>query len=352
MGKLAPLPPVAPKTWNALFTAATDFAALKPWEFAYDSDAVGLIDPETGERRIATVLGNAGEVFAAVFYRRGGLRWILSMLSDSPNPEDLNNSDGMDCLKLEFVPKRELWKEDLAVLKTAAFKPFGKGAVWPQFRSSDPGWHPWHINQIEADQLLVDLPRLTAFCRMFKQHPALFDKRDATEIPFIPTTLPVRPLAPEDLNWQPLILPPNAIDPFQIPGDKLEKLRSLKHAPEMECEFDSTLLPGGSFIENGRPCFGRFSLLVEKQRGLVIGMGVHGGALSPGDAAGKGLTEGLLMAGQLPGKIYIGGSRFQAVLKPLCDELEIQLIPAASLPLLEEALHSLSEQMLAIGEPH
>src|ERR1017187_10416692 len=107
MPKLAPPPDVAPETWRALLAAAADFAALAPWEFAYDSDAVGLIDPVTGETRIATVLGNAGEVaydsdavvlidpvagetriptvlgnagefFAALFYPRpAGLRWIL-----------------------------------------------------------------------------------------------------------------------------------------------------------------------------------------------------------------------------------------------------------------------------------
>ena len=164
MPKLAPPPPVAPESWRALLAAAIDFAALEPWAFARDRDPVGLLDPITGEIRIGHVLGNGGEVFAAVFYRRAGLRWILSMFGDTPDPGDFNNADGMDCLKVEFVSKRELWKEDLAGLKAAGFKPAGNGPVWPQFRSSEPGWHPWHINQAEADQLVADLPRLTAFC--------------------------------------------------------------------------------------------------------------------------------------------------------------------------------------------
>jgi len=79
-----------------------------------------------------------------VIYRRAaGLRWILQMLGDTPAVEDFNNADGLDCLKLELVSKRELEKADLAMLKAAGFKPAGKGVVWPQFRSADPGWHPW-----------------------------------------------------------------------------------------------------------------------------------------------------------------------------------------------------------------
>jgi hypothetical protein len=33
MPKLAPPPPVAPETWRALLAAASDFAALQPWEY-------------------------------------------------------------------------------------------------------------------------------------------------------------------------------------------------------------------------------------------------------------------------------------------------------------------------------
>ncbi len=344
--KFAPPPSVAPETWHALLAATAEFAALEPWEFAHDSDPVGLIDAGTGEARIGHVLGNGGEVFAAVFYRRAGLRWILAMLGDPSDPEDLNHADGMDCLKVELVPKRELWKEDLALLKAAAFKPAGKGAIWPQFRSSSPGWHPWHLTQVEADQLLADLPRLTAFYRLFAQHPDLYDDRSATEIPFLPVPLPDRPLALKDLDWRPLLLPPlTGFEPFRPAGGDLEKLHALRREPGLECEFDCSLMPGGSFVENGRPCFGRVSLLVEKQRGLVIGMDVASGALTPGEAAGQSLVKALLMGNSLPEKIFIGGSRLRPVLQPLCDELKIQLRPASSLPVLEEAVESLSQHM-------
>ena len=204
MPKFAPSPPVAPETWRALLAAAANFAAVQPWEFMYDSDIVGLMDPATDETPIGAVLGSAGEVFAAVFYRRSpGLHWILQMRDGTSDPEDLNTADGMDCLKLEFVPKRELWKEELAMLKVAAFIPAGKGSVWPQFRSAEPGWLPWRINQTEAGQLRVDFPRLTAFCRLFEEHPELFGERASTEIPFLPVALPDRPLTPKDLDWRP-----------------------------------------------------------------------------------------------------------------------------------------------------
>lgn len=327
--------------------AATDFAALRPWEHAADCHTIGLMDPITGQMRIGHVLGNAGEVFAAVFYRRGGLRWILSLLGEQSEPPDLHVAEGMDGLKLEFVPKRELLKEDLALLKALAFKPAGKGPVWPQFRSAEPGWHPWHLNQEEADQLLVDLPRLTTFCRLFEQHPDLYDNRDATEIPFLPVPIPDRPLTLKDLDWRPLPLPPlTGLEPFQADPAQLEQLRALKRESGLACEFECTLLPGGSFYENDRPCYGRFSLLVERQNGMLLGLEVASGALPPGEAAGRSLVKTLIMGKTLPEKILIAGSHLQTVLQPLCDTLQIQLRPATALPALEEAFASLSQHLL------
>ncbi|HEV2692344.1 MAG TPA: hypothetical protein VG347_05560 [Verrucomicrobiae bacterium] len=258
--------------------------------------------------------------------------------------------EGMDCLKLELVPKRELGKNDLSVLKAAGFKPDGKGAVWPQFRSWEPGWQPWFINQTEAEQLLADLPRLTAFYELFERYPKLYDERPMTEIPFLPARLPDRPLKPDDLDWQPLLLPPLAgFDPFQASTKHYEELRSLKQQPGREVEFECTMIPAASFHENGRPCLARVGLLVERPSGLVSGTELMSGTVKPGEAAGSMLMKSFLKARALPETIFIAGTRFQPVLQPLCDELNIKLCPVSSLPLLEEAVASLAGFMRGDG---
>lgn len=331
---------MALETWCALLAAAADFAALKPWEFTFDSDVVGLIDPRTGETRIASVLGYRREVFAAILYRRAaGLRWILQMLAEPPVPQIFAMPEGMDCLKLEFVTKRELDKHDLAIFDAAGFKPKGRGCVWPQFRSCEPGWHPWFLNQTEADQLLADLPRVTAFCRLLGQNPDLYADHPMVEIPFVPAILPDRPLTPADLDWHPVSPPPETgLEPFQASAEQLQKLRALSRQPGLECEFDCVLLVEASFCEQGRPCFARVGLLVETRRGLVVGVSAESGALPPGQAAGRTLVATLLMAGALPAKLFIRGLRLQPVLQPLCDELQIQLRPVESLPQWDEAM--------------
>jgi hypothetical protein len=237
-----------------------------------------------------------------------------------------------------------LWKEDLARLNAAGFKPTGKGAKWPQFRSAEPGWHPWHVTQTEAEQLLVDLPRLTAFSKMFEEHPGLYDGRATVEIPFLPAKLPERALTPDDLEWRPVVLAPEPQpEPFRPAPEQMERLRALKRLSAI-FEFDSIILPGASFLENGRPCFGRVSLLVETQRGLVVGMEMHGGPMQMAEAAGRALVKGLLTAGGLPQKLMICGMQLLPALEPLCDALKIRMEPASSLPALDEAVESISQR--------
>src|SRR5579864_2188669 len=102
--KLAPPPPVAHETWRQLLSLVTAFAASKPWEVVSDADVVGLEDLKSGETRICCVLGNAGQIFGAIFHRRGaGLRWLLNTVSDSPDEPGPEIAEGIDCLKLEFV---------------------------------------------------------------------------------------------------------------------------------------------------------------------------------------------------------------------------------------------------------
>ncbi|MBX3735025.1 MAG: hypothetical protein KF791_20810 [Verrucomicrobiae bacterium] len=346
MPKYAPAPIVDSSTWRALLLLAEPLEKFAPWEFASDVDCVGLEDADDGDYRLAHVLGNAGEVFAAVLYRRRGIAWLLKALSEDLDPHDFSALEEMDCLKVEFVPRRELAKEDLAVLKTAGLKPAGKGRLWPQFRSTIPGWHPWHIDQAEADQLLRDLPRLTAFLKLLKSNPSLFEERSDGELPFLPASLPGRPLALDDLNWRKCIrLPDPPLSPYVPPQSEMDPLRSLPRTRQLVVEFDSALMPGASFRENGRPCFGRVALLVESVNGIVIGGKASSGAMHPGDAAGAALVSLLRQAPVLPSMLVLRNPRWRPVVEGVCGALGIEVRMAKRLPALDEALAHLERSM-------
>jgi hypothetical protein len=344
--KCAPPPAIARETMLALLAATTEFAAAKPWEYMCDSDVAGLIDPGTGEVRLVTVLGNAREVFGAVFYRRAsGLRWLLNTLND---PEECANLEGiatMDSLKVELVRKNELPKEDLTALKALDFKPAGKGLVWPQFQSVQPGWLPWFIDQTEAEQLLVDLPRLTSFTAFFRNHSDLFHDRPPSEIPFLPNPMPNRPLEAKDLEWRPLIASPETFDPFKAGDEQLDQLRKLKREHKAAFEYGSRILIGSTVLEKGRPCFSRISLLVEHGNGFMLGFDLSLATVPFVQCAGAALVKTLVHSGSLPGTILIDDNRLEPVLAALCDILNIDLVPSEELAGLAEARASLDNFM-------
>ena len=347
--KLAPPPQITRETMLALLTATTEFAAVKPWEVMADCDLVGLIDPVTGETRLTSVLGNGGEVFGAVFYRRAsGLRWILDALDSPEECMSLEVMEGMDCLKVELIPKRYMLREDLALLKALNFKPTGKGQAWPQFQSTTPGWMPWFIDQAESEQLLADIPRLTKFHALFRDHPKLFEDHLPGEIPFLPHPTPDRPLVLEDLVWRPYLSIPEPYEPFRATEQRLAQLRSLERVPTSSYEYGCKILSASSVLENGRPCYSRLSLLVEHRRGFVLGFELSLGPLPLSESAGQGLVNVLVKNGFLPGKILIDDSRLEPILQPLCDALKIKLLLACDLDALAEAMNSLNSHMQTV----
>lgn len=342
--------PVDPSTWTALFGAASQLSDLEPWAFASDAEVFGLTDPSTREVRMGHILGNAGMVFAAVVYRNGGMPWLLSMLDGESDPSPEGALEAMDCVKLEWVHKRELEKEDLAALAASGVKIKGRGAVWPQFRSSKPGWHPWHIDGREARQLVSDLRQLTELLRLFKDHPKLFDGRAHLEVPFLRAEVPNRKLTLDDLEWLPVVMPPDeSSEAATIAESDLKKLRVLERDPDLALDFDARLVPEASFLKDGRPCFGRMALLVESDTGMVASFDLQAGGAPGREAALSSLVALLLKAEILPSRLNVGISTVKTALQSLCSELGIQLVLATEMPLLEEAFESLGQALMTRG---
>lgn len=328
---------------RSLLTATTEFAAARPWELMANCDLVGLTDPKTEETRLASVLGNGGEVFGAVIYRRpAGLHWILNLLNDRESCAGSGMMEGMDCLKVEMVPKRDLVKEELDLLKALNFKPAAKGRGWPQYQSSVPGWMPWFIDQAEAEQLLADIPRLTKFHELFRHNPDLFEKHLAGDIPMLPSPMPNRPLVTGDLEWRSFLSAPAPYEPFRASDQQMTGLRSLERVPKTRYEYGCKMLPDGSVLEQGRPCFSRVSLLVEHKRGFILGFELSLGTKSLSESAGQGLVTVLLKNGFLPEKIFIDDRRLEPILQPFCDTLQIELVLGDDLEFLMEALESVN----------
>jgi hypothetical protein len=156
-------------------------------------------------------------VFALLVYRRpAGHRWLLNTILNDGDTGGLEQEDTayeQDAIKVEFTSKRELWKEDRALLTAAGYSPAVKrGRVWPICRSLVPGGFPWHLTQTEAETLLFALPRVTTAARLMRPHPEIWAEHLDGEIAQLPDDFDpaTSELRADQLDWQPMIPPPES----------------------------------------------------------------------------------------------------------------------------------------------
>lgn len=293
-----------------------------------DLELVGMRDDATGKLHIASVLGTLGTVFAVVIYRNDpGLRCVYEIVSTRSQPESRDMFEGLDYLKIEWCRKGELRKPDLQTLSDAAYKPKGRGAIWPRFESCQPGWHPWGMSDAEARLMTELLAKVGRFVYLRERSGPLYREPIEANIPIISageeTTLRL-----EEIEWLPLIPVPAPVpEPFALPRVDCDILRKLPVREDFVVEMISALVPELSFVDEvaGRPCLARIGFMVDCGRQQILcGRIVHGAAPLR-EAAGPALVEVLRNAKARPALIRVDDERLAGVLRPACAELDVRL---------------------------
>lgn len=134
--------------WRALYKATASYMKAAPWRWIADSDTFAVRDPATGVPGYCSVMGNGGYTFGiAAFIGPDGFAGLTRLFNDG-------NEDPMVLLSIRTVSatlgdRKELFKEDLQVIRTLGLRFRGPGA-WPVFRSQHPEHTPWFIDGDEA----------------------------------------------------------------------------------------------------------------------------------------------------------------------------------------------------------
>ena len=316
-----------------MLAAADDFNRLAPWVWMHDSHIVGLRHPVTKEKLLVSILGRLRTVFALLVYRGDlGHRWLLNTILNDGDSGGLEREDSayeQDAVKVEFTRKRELWKEDRAMLEAAGYAPAVKrGNVWPVFRSLVPGGFPWHITQAEADTLLFALPRVAAVARLMRAQPRVWDDHCDGDIGFVPDDFDpaAGELRAEQLDWQPMIPPPEPLpDLVSFDAPTQARLLKLTQAKGFHLELDVTY---SSIViaDAERPRFPKLAMAVDRASGFVGGFHLSDFRDADGAAAlGKVLQDALKQLGHRPETIRVQRPRVAAMLSRVAKELAIPL---------------------------
>jgi hypothetical protein len=347
------VPEVSAGTWRALVPLADEFQRLAPWEWMHDSHVVGLRHPLTKEVLLCSILGRLRQVFALLVYRHDtGRRWLLNTILNDGDPggfERLDTAFEQNLVKVEFVAKRELAKEDKAVLSAAADTVKRHGAAWPQFRSLIPGGYPWHMTEDEARTLLFVLPRVTAVARLMHERPEIWDEHLEGDVAFLPEGFDpaAEELSLEQLGWQPMIPPPE-LPPEKVSLDQatVAKLLKLEQASGFHLELDVAYAPFPIACED-RPRFPKLVLAVDRASGFVGGFQLAD--FSDPDGAttlGTVLRNTLTQLKHRPEAIHVQRARLEAMLAGVAEELGIPVHLDEELEELNFARASMEEHFL------
>jgi hypothetical protein len=246
-----------------------------------------------------------------------------------------------DALLVDFVPRKNLQKEDRAIIQQLDFQPLARPPkLFPKFQSHRPGYLPWFLAEGEARLALDDLRKAVRFAELVQGNPALFDSRQEYELPFFPVPVS-EPLALDQLEWHTILpVPPAADPPLDTQGFDLPALLALPRSPNAVWEliaFYSSMSVG----EPPRPYFPKMALAVDAVTGMVLGFQLAPAEDTMAEAAARGLSESIKAAGCRPAAIRMDSPNLILALQPLADALKARLLQVESLPVANEARRSL-----------
>jgi hypothetical protein len=347
------VPQVSMETWKALLPAADEFKHLAPWRWMHDSQIIGLRYPATKEVFLSAILGRMRAVFALLLYRNAaGHRWLLNTILNEGDPggfEGELTAFEQDLIKVEFVQKRELEKEDREILAACKYAPRAQGGpVWPQFRSLFPTFMPWFMAQEEAEKLLFALPRVTAVARLAHQQPELWDNHLEGEIAFVPDDFnpATDQLTVEQLTWEPMLPPPAPpITPVFFNEKTIAKIQALRRAAGFHLELDISYAPI-SFVHKGKPQFTKLAIAVDQATGYIGGLKLASFNDPDGaDALGKVMLDAMKTFGHQPASLCVQRPRVEAMVTEVARMLDLPIHCEFSLDSLNAARDNLTEQL-------
>ncbi len=253
--------------WHALYRAAVDFRQVQPWRWVNDTDLFGVKNPEDGEIGYCCIVGALGEFIGLVVYlgTEGLESYLRIQKSESPEEDVLSTGK---CLVASFEDRKSLQKQDHEVIKRLGLK-FRGPKSWPLFRSYEPGYYPWYLNQPQVHFLTLVLRQAADVSLRIKIDGDLLTSTGKARY-----LVRVPEWSGPDLHWKDERLSPvpleRAKDEVPIPDEiRLQRIkkRGLRPAGIWEVDFFQFPMP---IQEGGRPFFPMFLLIVDHDSGFVF----------------------------------------------------------------------------------
>lgn len=310
--------------WRALYEAATAFKKARCWEWMYNDDLFGVMDPETGEVAYCCIMGELGEHYALGAYLGAeGLQSIFDMM-DAPHTISPDFLFIQKCLMASFENREDLDEEDRAVIKELGLKFRGKNQ-WPRFRSYEPGLYPWFLDAWECRFLTHALQQALEVSLRCRNSKAILECDQ-------PRTFLVRVPKKEGnkIIWSDQYLKAPAFVKkyvsFKATDELcLRRLLTSGNRSQSIWEVDTFFAPiPVQDKKNERPYYPKVFLIYDSNKDLILGHELMKDFLQEGHRCINVITD-LMGKFKIPSQIVVERDETYFLLKDLCSKLNIPL---------------------------
>ncbi len=319
------VPKVSLDVWRPLYEAALEYRDLMPWRFLYDDQLFAVKDPLTGQTGYCCVLGTLGEVIALCVYRGSeGLDFYQRIHSGTLGPGDDETIAGQNAILAEFADRRELEKEDLAILKSLNLAIRGR-KQYPRFRSYLPGYSQWFLNETEVRFLTLALMAACHFAGDYLKNKTILQ---SDTIDHYLTYMPQQDLDGTH-SWirewsRPEPVPDPAIARLPYNEIRLQKLKHMNLKRDTAWEADGLLMPG-ILQDQDRPYFARILAVAHHDSGVMLSFNLTPYAADPYPPLTEAIVSAIERHKRLPSEIKLANKHAYEAVQPVAESLGLKI---------------------------
>ena len=314
--------------WKQLYQKAEEFKALAPWEWMFDSDLFGVVNPDTGEIGYCCIMGSLGEYYAMTLYK--GSRGLHSYFRLAEAADDreiaIERFLEQECIKVSFENREDLKKKDRDLIKQLGLKFRGAGN-WPLFRDYSAGWFPWYLEEDQVSFLCTALDQAMVVANRMRNDEKLLYPPDENENQFL---VRVPSKKGKSLEWhdewripEPYRIYPTSI--LAIDNARIQKILNIAKPVTNTLEFGWFHIHEGVMDDSGRPFYPLMNIAVETESKMIVFQDL----MSPTEKYSKVIPNLLRMIESLkiiPGELRVNREEMFYILEEVCNILNIELL--------------------------
>lgn len=325
--------------WKKLYEVATRIKELKPWEYLWDIDIVGILTGDNPEDTVFySVLGRGGSCLGMSIYEgyEAFNTFMMLTMQDSMNLSVEYAMYNQKCISCYWGDREELSTRQREIIKDLGYKYRGKNN-WLYFMSYEPGYCPYNLDRDEVLRLTRHLENFELAFTCYLDKNVQIDFEKANMFSFV--------LSKDRKKWNfgEVPLPFTSFNFANLIITDNELISELKKVPKGNIVLELEISPLGASVSDkkyDRPANPMISVILEASNGMVVSCEMNKPKDDPIIILVNSLIDFIFKFGK-PREVRVSNVIVEAALEQICEICGIKLKRVKRLKAVDEFLKSM-----------